>query len=288
MNVATRIEDVATANASRTAFLLADEALSFAAFDDRSSRIAGGLRELGVGVGDRVAVMAGSHPEFVASMVGAWKVGVVFVALNAQLGSDEVRHQLANATPTLALCDPGRSEEVLAEAAADVGSVRRILRIAEVVGPPVSAVELPDTSDATIFYTSGTTGVPKGATHTHRSIAVQIDQVCQRYAITEDDLFLSTLPIYLLSIATCGPLSSLLTGATCRIMSRYDPVAFARAIREDGTTVIASSVMSRKFGASWLLGFWGGGVAGCAHDEAHLPDGTAGAQGGAGGGHRRG
>jgi long-chain acyl-CoA synthetase len=242
MNIAKRIEEVAAEKLEKTAFIAGERRVSFREFDAMASRVAGGLRSAGVAEGDRVAVMAGSHPEFVAAMVGAWKAGAIFVALNAQLAPEEVRYQLSNCEPRVVIADPGRSHEIVASAAREIGSVERVALMGEVSGDPFAAVGLPDSSDATIFYTSGTTGVPKGATHTHRALLVQVEQVCERYGVTSEDQFLSTLPIYLLSISTCGPLSSLLSGATCRLMSRYDPVDFAAAVRKDRTTVIASSV----------------------------------------------
>jgi len=69
MGLGKRIEEIATRAPDKVAFLAEDQQVTFSEFDDRASRIAGGLRELGVEPGDRVALMAGSHPEFVASVI---------------------------------------------------------------------------------------------------------------------------------------------------------------------------------------------------------------------------
>ncbi|MFV0317871.1 MAG: class I adenylate-forming enzyme family protein, partial [Microthrixaceae bacterium] len=59
---------------------------------------------------------------------------------------------------------------------------------------------------------------------------------------TEDDVFMSVLPIYLLSILVLGPMSSLLAGATCRLMPKYESSTFASFVREDRTTIVGASI----------------------------------------------
>lgn len=242
MSLAERIEAVAAQHPDKVAFRTESEEVTFAEFDDRASKIAGGLRQLGVVPGDRVALMAGSHPEFVASVIATWKIGAVFVAINAQLGPEEVRYQLENSQPKVVLADPGRCREVIDEVASQVPSVHHVATTGELAGEPIRAVTVDPGWDATIFYTSGTTGVPKGATHTHRALTVQLDMVRDRFAMTSDDVFLSVLPIYLLSILVLGPLTALVVGSTCRLMNKYDAAEFARHVREDRTTIIGASI----------------------------------------------
>ncbi|MFV0316675.1 MAG: class I adenylate-forming enzyme family protein, partial [Microthrixaceae bacterium] len=224
MTVARLIEGIAERLGDKVAFLTEDDdvSMTFSEVDARASSIAGGLRELGVQQGDRVALMAGSTPEFVATVIGTWKLGAILVALNAQLGPEEILYQLDNSAPRVVVTDPGRSHEVVAEVLARASSEPRHVSTGQLEGEPQRALDLPGSTDATIFYTSGTTGVPKGATHTHNSLTVQIDAVRDWFGVTEDDVFMSVLPIYLLSILVLGPMSSLLAGATCRLMPKYE------------------------------------------------------------------
>lgn len=227
----------------KAAFRIADQELGFGDFDEMASRAAGGLRLLGVRRGDRVAVMAGSHPQFLATIYGAWKLGGIVVAINAQLGAEEVRAQLANSTPSVAVGDAGRCRAVLMDAVEGLtGAGPRIVTTGDLDGPPQSATPLPGDADATIFYTSGTTGTPKGATHTHRALRLQLDMVAEHLSVTRDDEFLSVLPIYLLSILALGPMLALHIGATCRLMERYDAWAFAQHVQRDRTTVIGAAI----------------------------------------------
>ena len=242
MSLAERIEVVAQRLPEKVAFRTESDDVSFAEFDDRASRIAGAFLQLGVAPGDRVALMAGSNPEFVASLVATWKVGAVFVAINAQLGPEEVLYQLQNSEPKVVLADPGRCREVIDAVASQVSSIQHVATAGDLRGDPVRALAVDPGSDATIFYTSGTTGVPKGATHTHRALTVQLDMVRDRFAMTSDDVFLSVLPIYLLSILVLGPLTALTLGSTCRVMTKYDAAEFARHVRQDRTTSIGASI----------------------------------------------
>ena len=242
MNLVKRIEDRALTHADKPAFRTEAGETTFAAFDDFASRLAGGLRHLGVDEGDRVAIMAGSHVPFVATVYAVWKLGAITVALNAQLGTEEVLYQLQNSETRVVVADPGHTREVVDAVVDKASTVEHVVETGGPLGDPLQAMDLPEGADATIFYTSGTTGIPKGATHTHRALGVQLDMVRQHYGITEDDVFLSVLPIYLLSILILGPMSSLNAGATCRLMSRYEPWSFAEAVRQDGTTLIGASI----------------------------------------------
>jgi long-chain acyl-CoA synthetase len=241
-NLAARLEATAARLPAKAALRTEAGDVTFRDLDERSSAVAGGLSELGVRAGDRVGIMGGSHAEFVVTVYGAWKLGAIVVAVNTQLGLEEVRQHLANCEPVVVVADPGRSREVVEQAGSGLKSTPRVVTMGEVDGPPLPAVRLGPDADATIFYTSGTTGVPKGATHTHRAHRVQLEMVALRFALSEDDMMLSVLPIFLLSILVLGPLLSVHVGATCRLMARYEALGFARHVKGDHTTVMGATI----------------------------------------------
>jgi long-chain acyl-CoA synthetase len=159
-----------------------DERWSVADFVGRMDALGAALVErYGVRPGDRVAVGMRNYPEWVVSAGAVLSVGAVLVSLNAWWTEDELDYALGDATPTVLIADIERVERTR-ESAARRG-VRTIGvrldtvpegvdRWEEVVQPGAALPEVdvaPD-DDATILYTSGTTGRPKGAVSTHRAV----------------------------------------------------------------------------------------------------------------------
>jgi long-chain acyl-CoA synthetase len=159
-----------------------DERWSVADFVGRMDALGAALVErYGVRPGDRVAVGMRNYPEWVVSAGAVLSVGAVLVSLNAWWTEDELDYALGDATPTVLIADIERVERTR-ESAARRG-VRTIGvrldtvpegvdRWEKVVQPGAALPEVdvaPD-DDATILYTSGTTGRPKGAVSTHRAV----------------------------------------------------------------------------------------------------------------------
>jgi long-chain acyl-CoA synthetase len=159
-----------------------DERWSVADFVGRMDALGAALVErYGVRPGDRVAVGMRNYPEWVVSAGAVLSVGAVLVSLNAWWTEDELDYALGDATPAVLIADIERVERTR-ESAARRG-VRTIGvrldtvpegvdRWEEVVQPGAALPEVdvaPD-DDATILYTSGTTGRPKGAVSTHRAV----------------------------------------------------------------------------------------------------------------------
>jgi long-chain acyl-CoA synthetase len=241
-NLAARLEEAALRRPDKPVFRGDRREVSYAEFDAAADSVAGGLATLGIGRGDRVAIMAGSHVEHLETLYGVWKAGAIVVAINGQLNSREVRLQLENCRPAAVVADPGKHRDTVAAAAIDLPFQPPVFTTGQLTGSPLRAVWLSPDADASIFYTSGTTGVPKGATHTHRALQRQLDVVAKWYSVTDADEFLSVLPVYLLSILVLGPLLSIHAGATCRLMARYDAWQFAQHVMHDRTTMIGASI----------------------------------------------
>ncbi|WP_420453183.1 AMP-binding protein [Ilumatobacter sp.] len=148
----------------------------WATFAARTASVANGLRDdLGLSPGDRVAILMRNRPEYLEAMFAAWHAGLVAVPVNARLHRDEVGYILDHSATSVVITDDDHADD----AAALVDDVE-VLR--EVVVAPgerwdrltsASALTLVDRAPdhaAWLFYTSGTTGRPKGATLTHRNL----------------------------------------------------------------------------------------------------------------------
>ena len=179
---------VSRGHGDKTFLVYEDETMSFEEHFRASSHLANVLRDrFGVIKGDRVAIAMRNYPEWSIGFWAAAAVGAVVVPLNAWWTGEELEYGLSDSGTKVLIADEERAERIAPHVGAvpsleasvvvraAAGLPAGMLRWEEVLGDVPSDVELPkvdvDTDDdATIFYTSGTTGRPKGALGTHRNI----------------------------------------------------------------------------------------------------------------------
>ena len=163
-------------NADKEAVVARAERLSFAELDRISERVAHGLVERGIVKGDRVGIAMRNCPSWVVGYMAILKAGGVATLLNGWWEAREMEHALELTRPALILADPARAAKIAARCAD-----QSILTVD--VGQPVETAlaelmsdgegSLPDFAaedDATILFTSGSTGDSKGALSTHRAV----------------------------------------------------------------------------------------------------------------------
>jgi len=181
----------------RTFLVYEDERASFEAFARAAVVFAHELRSLGVIKGDRVAIAMRNLPEWPVAFFGAILAGAIAVPLNAWSTGPELQFMLNDSGAKIAVADPERFDRILPHIEAcpnlrvvlvsrrdgPLGHARAesltalIGKTADWANLPVFAppeVPLGPDDDATIFYTSGTTGKPKGALGTHRNVCTTI------------------------------------------------------------------------------------------------------------------
>ena len=145
--------------------------ISYREMADRARAMAAGLDELGIGVGERVAMLSHNSARLLTALFGVSGSGRVLVPINFRLVADEVKYIIEHSGARLLLVDPE-----LADAMADVECERKL-----VIGAEADAVLMKfgvepqpwdgdEDATATINYTSGTTARPKGVQLTHRNL----------------------------------------------------------------------------------------------------------------------
>ncbi|MGS1016707.1 class I adenylate-forming enzyme family protein [Allosphingosinicella humi] len=166
-------------HADTLAVVAEDERLSFKDLNDWANRLASALATgFGIGKGDRVAIAMRNAPTWIVAYMAVLKAGAVAVLVNGWWQTDELVHGLTLTEPKLILADASRARRVAATGL-DIPTVALPIErpLAEALAPILDkgkgAAALPEVApedDATILFTSGSTGAAKGAVSTHRAV----------------------------------------------------------------------------------------------------------------------
>ena len=185
------------------ALICGEEKLSYAELDARVGEAAGGLRALGVEKGDRIAMVLGNSIEFVVVLFAIARLGAVSVPLNIRHTLAENSHIIGDCAAKVVVHESDLADRVPAPGVSlslkHAVAIRREggLRLAELRGaaPVREAEAVSEEETATILYTSGTTGRPKGAMLTHLSIAHSVIHYRVTMGLTEDDIGFIAVPM---------------------------------------------------------------------------------------------
>ena len=140
----------------------------------RAARLAASLQKLGLRPGDRVAIIAGNCPDYLELMFGIWHAGLAAVPANAKLHGRELGYILEHSGARVCFASGGLDGEIAPYAPT---TLERLITIGSrdyemlLSADPVAASPRQGDELAWLFYTSGTTGRPKGAMLTHRVLA---------------------------------------------------------------------------------------------------------------------
>jgi acyl-CoA synthetase (AMP-forming)/AMP-acid ligase II len=199
---------------------LGGPSVTYAELWDRARQVAGGLRADGVHVGDPVAMQIGNGLDWALAFWGAHLAGAVVVPLNTRLSEVE-------------------SEYVLADCAAAY-----VVRPGEPLptGTPIDPPDPAHTDVAALFYTSGTTGRPKGAMVTHENFLTSLEGAirCRELPREPGQSTLISVPLFHVTGCCSQFMTQVSLGGTSVIMPRFDPASFLAAIPHYGITQLTS------------------------------------------------
>jgi len=193
-----------------------------AELEERSAALARRFAGSGLAAGDRVVVSASSSVELVLAHVGLLRLGAVVVPVNPAATARELQHVVETVEPAVAVTDaPNRFAGLpMLVTTPDVP----LLGTDDVVlddAPPGAA--------ALIGFTSGTTGAPKGAVHTHASLLAGAQALVEAWAWTPDDRLVHALPLFHMHGLGVGLHGTLLAGASLTLLGRFDADAVVEA-----------------------------------------------------------
>ena len=187
---------------------------------DRSARVAGGLVESGVARGDRVAITLGNGLDWCLAFYGILMAGAVVVPVNTRFAPAEVDYVLTDSGAGFVF----RPGEPLPD------------------GEPVVVDDLAPADLAAIFYTSGTTGFPKGAMTSHENFLANTE-TCKRVMLFGDDQpvrNLVSVPLFHVTGCNSQLLITVEIGGTTVIMPTFDVHRFLQAVEEERIDVLVS------------------------------------------------
>jgi long-chain acyl-CoA synthetase len=174
MNLSLTLQSIAKVHAGRPAISWEGGGLSYGALEARVQGIAGALRRRhGLLPGDRVALARENGPELLPLLYGAWRAGLAAVPMNSKLHAREMAWILADCEAKLCIASPKLGEAL---SAPDLAGLPPIVATGSadfntlLHGEPVPGEPGNPDAEAWVFYTSGTTGRPKGALLTHRNL----------------------------------------------------------------------------------------------------------------------
>ena len=246
-----------------------DERVTFEAQFRAIATLAAHYRALGVEKGDRVAVAARNLPEWVVAFFAATTIGAIAVPLNAWWTAEELCYGLADSGAVLLVADDERWQRV-APHRGDLPALRHVIvaraatplegaaRIEDVIGTPHDWAALPDRDlpeadlspedEATILYTSGTTGKPKGALATHRNFMTKI--LSSGYAAARSILrsgqplpdpvrkvSLTVIPLFHATALSAGLMGAMAAGHTNIFMRKFEAVRAMEIIEREKVNV---------------------------------------------------
>jgi fatty-acyl-CoA synthase len=224
---------------------------TYAEVHRRARRLMGGLRALGVGVGDRVATLAFNHFRHLEAYFAVPGMGAVLHTANPRLSPKEIAYILNHAEDKVLLFDPQllplvealrpELKTVAHFVVMDEKAPEGYLAYEAVLGEEAEPVRLPEEAACGMAYTTGTTGLPKGVVYSHRALVLHslAANLEDGTALSEKDTVLPVVPMFHVN-AWCLPYAATLVGAKQVLPGpRLDPASLVELFDGEGVTFTA-------------------------------------------------
>jgi len=236
------LEEAADRFEDRVALLYEEQRISFRELDDQSNAFAQALRERGVVPGDRIALYAANRPEWIAALYGIHKAAASAVLISSALKEREVEHAVELASPTCFVTDRAGSEVTEAlrlskgaiclddPAATGLASFKTLVETHST--QRLNLAIDPEEAEAALFFSSGTTGLPKAVRHLHRSLVVAGLQWRAALGMEGSDRLQTFTPLsHILGAANVA--AGIASGAAHRLFQRFHVDAVVESLERD-------------------------------------------------------
>jgi long-chain acyl-CoA synthetase len=222
---------------------------------DQVAGFRGGLAELGLVPGDRVAIACGNNWYFAVSYLAVLGAGLVAVPLNPNAPTPEIARELATIGARALIVGPAAKAAIGALDRAELDALEHVIASAGVdlegavamddllAHDPAPIVERADDDLAVLMFTSGTAGHPRAAMLTHGNLRSNLEQVQGHEGRRQEasDVSFGVLPTFHIFGLNVVLGLTLYTGATALLVERFDPVSALEAIDKHGVTIISGA-----------------------------------------------
>jgi fatty-acyl-CoA synthase len=239
----------------KLAVVCEDKRFTYQEYGQRVNRLSNVLLELGVGRGDRVAFLSPNCHRLLEAYYGVVQIGAILLPLNIRLLPSDFAYILADAQAKVLFVDRDLLH-LIEPVRGELKSVRHIVLLAD-EAPPVgwqgesyeelmaSAAmddlprpEMQENDVCELFYTSGTTGKPKGVMLTHRNIFFNAINFVIGLGLTDHDVQLHTIPLFHAN-GWGTPHALTWVGGTHVMVKRFEPETVFRLVADEGVTLAA-------------------------------------------------
>lgn len=221
--------------------------VTFSELDSITDKLANGLKKLGVSKGDRCAQYTQNSLELIYYFLGVIKAGGILVPMNCSFKEKELTYILGNSGAKILLTDKSRIP-IIDGIKGDISSLKEIISVDggervhdmhEIISSSSSdyTPDLTKDDGAIMFFTSGTTGQPKGALLSHWNILSNLEALAEAWRWSSEDRLLIMLPLFHihgLGVALAG---SFYNGNFFKLVKKFDPQLALEMIEKDRMTL---------------------------------------------------
>ena len=226
--------------------------MTYGELRERTAGLRGAFQRLGIGEGDRVALLCGNDPYFAVALLATVGLGAAAVPLNPTSPAPELERQLSEVTPSAAVVGPMASQAWQAIHPSVTGAIATVVAVPGhdldgahtfdelVTGEPAPAIDLADDALALLMFTSGTAGASVAAMLSHGNLLANLGQIRATGPdrLSHDDVVFGVLPLNHIMGLTVVLLLTLEIGASVVLVQRFDPATALDSVRDRGVTVI--------------------------------------------------
>ena len=260
LNISSNLQRCARVQPDKVAIHYADQSITFAELNNAANQITNALRNMGIGKGDKVALLCPNLPHFPMVYFAILKLGAVVVPVNVLLKGAEIAYYLQDSDAKAFFCFQGTAALDMGQEGFDGFNLAEqcehfIMMTAAINAPsPIEGTRtlaqimagqssesdcalLDENDTAVILYTSGTTGKPKGAELTHANIFTNTTQCNLLMKSSGQDIHLITLPLFHSFAQAVQMNAAIQVGATMVLLPRFEPDAVLAAMQKYRVTL---------------------------------------------------